>query len=76
MHCYPRGSRQHCIRKNPAQCRLNTPGTTLHRSKPYAMLSEMLQAKLHKKNPVESCLNTLGTTTLCNVVRDAPDNIV
>ena len=38
MQCCPRGSRQHCI-KNPVQCCLNTYGTTLHRSKPYAMFS-------------------------------------
>ena len=29
--CYPRCSRQHCIRENLFQCRLNTLGTTLHR---------------------------------------------
>ena len=31
MQCCPRCSRQHCIRKSPVQCRLNTPGTILHR---------------------------------------------
>ena len=49
MQCCPRGSRQHSIRKNPVQFCLNTLGKTLHRSKPYAMLSERPQATLHKK---------------------------
>ena len=42
MQCCPKGSRQHCIRQNPVHCCPNTPRTTLYRSKPYAMLSEML----------------------------------
>ena len=49
MQCYPRGSRQLCIRKNHVQCCLNTLRTILHRSKPYAILSERLQTTLHKK---------------------------
>ena len=49
IQCCPRCSRQHFIRKNSVQFCLNTVGTTLHRSKPYAMLSEMIQATLHKK---------------------------
>ena len=52
----------HCSGKNLLQCCLfNTPGTTLHRLKPYAMLSLRLQTALHKKNPVQYCLNILGT---------------
>ena len=39
MQCCPRGCRQQCTGKNPVQCCLDTLGTTLHRSKPYAMLS-------------------------------------
>ena len=44
-----RGSRQHCIRKNPVQFCFNTLGETLCRSKPYEILSERLQTTLHKK---------------------------
>ena len=47
-HCL-RGSRQLGIRKNSVQCYLNTLRTTFHRSKLYVMLSEKLQATLHKK---------------------------
>ena len=49
MQYYPRGSRQHCIRKNPDQFCLNTLGTTLYRSKLPVMLCEKLQTTLHKK---------------------------
>ena len=34
-------------RKSPVQCCLNTLWTKSHRSKPYSMLSERLQTKLH-----------------------------
>ena len=54
MQYCPRGSRQHCIRKNSVQCCLDTLETTLHRSKLYAMLPEKLQTKLRKK---KSCAN-------------------
>ena len=56
MLCCPRGFRQLCIRKSPAQFCFNTLGTTLHRSKPYAIISERLQATMHKK------------TILCKIV--------
>ena len=56
MQCCPKGSRQHCIRKNLVQCCLNTLWTTLYSWKPYAMLPERLQITLHKKK------------ILCNVV--------
>ena len=67
-------------KKNHVQCCLNTLGTTLHSWKPYAMLSERLQITLHKK---KSCAmlssyswdNIPQLKTLCNVVRDPPDNI-
>ena len=49
MQCCSRGSRQHWIRENPVQFCLNTLGTTLDRSKLFAMLSEMFQTTLHKK---------------------------
>ena len=49
IQCCPRCSRQNCIRENLVECRLNTLGTTLHRSKLYAMLFEMSQTKLYKK---------------------------
>ena len=49
MQCCPRGSRQHCIRKNPVQYCLNTLGTILHRSKSYVMLPERLKKTLHEK---------------------------
>ena len=62
MLCCPRDSRQLCIRKNPVQCFLHTFGTTLHRLKPYAILSERLQTILHKKKVCAICLNTLGIT--------------
>ena len=52
MKCCWRVSRQHYIRKNPVQCSL--------KSKPYAMLFKRLQTTLHRKNPVQHCLNTLG----------------
>ena len=52
----------HCSGKNLLQCCLfNTPGTTLHRLKPYAVLSLRLQTIFHKKNPVQYCLNILET---------------
>ena len=58
-----RDTRQHCIIKNPVQSCLNTPGRTLHRTKPYAMLSKRLQTTLCKK---KSCVilffSTLGAT--------------
>ena len=38
-------------KKDRLQFCLNTLGTTLHRSKPYAMLSERLQTTLNKKKP-------------------------
>ena len=70
MQNCPRGSRQHCIRKNLVQCCLNTSGATLHRSKPFAMLSERLW------NVVLILLGHLCTRkTLCNIVPEAPDNI-
>ena len=47
--CCPIGSRQHCIKKNLVQFCLNTLGTTLHRSKPYAILLERLQTTLDWK---------------------------
>ena len=49
MQCCVRRSRQLSIRKNPVQCYISTLRTTFHRWKPYAMLSEMFQARLHKK---------------------------
>ena len=52
------------------QCCLNTPRTTLHRSKSYAMLSERLCSV------VLILLGHLCTgKTICNVVPEAPDNI-
>ena len=48
-------------KKNSGHCCLNTFGTTLHSSKPYAMLSERLQTTYHRKNPVQCCLNIPGT---------------
>ena len=39
VQCYPCGTRQWCTIKNLVQCWSNTLGKTLHRSKPYAMLS-------------------------------------
>ena len=56
MQCCLRGSKQHCIRENPGQYCLNTLGTKLHRSKPYAMLPQRIHRTLHKKNPVQCCL--------------------
>ena len=53
MQCCLRGSRQHCRRKNLGHCCLNTLGTTLHWLKLYVMLSERLNTKLHRKNPVQ-----------------------
>ena len=47
MQYCSRGSKKHCM-KNLVQFRLNALGTTLHRSKPYAMLPERLQTTLHK----------------------------
>ena len=41
---------------------VNTLRTTLHRSKPYAILSERLQTTLHRKSPVQYSLNTPGIT--------------
>ena len=52
MQCCPRGSRQHCTRKNPEdpeECCLTTLRTTLHTSKTFAMLSERLKTTLHKR---------------------------
>ena len=49
IQCCPRCSRQHWIKKIILKCCLNTLGTTLQRSKTYAMLPEKLQAALHKK---------------------------
>ena len=52
MQCCPRGSRQHCTRKDPEdpeECCLTTYRTTLHTSKTFAMLSERLQTTLHKR---------------------------
>ena len=56
VQCCLRGSKQHSIRENPGQYCLNTLGTILHRSKPYAMLPQRIQRTLHKKNPVQCCL--------------------
>ena len=60
MQSCPKGSKQHCIRKNIVQFCLYTLGTTLYRSKPYAILSERFQATFYKKHIVENCFNTLG----------------
>ena len=57
MQCCPKGSRQHCMRKNLVQCCLNTLWTTLYSWKPYAMLPERLQITLYIKKKI-----------LCNVV--------
>ena len=62
MQSCSRGSGQHFTGKNPVQCCFNTPGTKLHRSKPYKILSERLQIALQRKCPVQGCLNTPGTT--------------
>ena len=43
------GSKQHCIRKDPVQFCLSTLGTTLDRLKSYTIISERLQAIMHKK---------------------------
>ena len=61
MQCCSKGSRQHCIRKNPLQCSLNTLGTTLHSWKPYAMLPKMLHTTLHKENV------SFNVSGLCNL---------
>ena len=61
MQCYPKESRQHCIWKNLVQCCLHTLGTILHRSKPYAMLSERFQTTFHKKKSCAILSYTLGT---------------
>ena len=67
MQCCPRGSRQLCIRNNPVQCCLNTLGTTLHRSQPYAILSERPQTTLHKKILCNFRLQTIfHNKILCN----------
>ena len=47
VQCCPKDSRQQCTGKNPVQCCLSILGTTLHRSKPYAMLSLRLQTTMH-----------------------------
>ena len=60
MQCCPRGSGQFCIKSNAMQCCLNTLGITLHRSKPYAILSERLQTTLHKKTLCNFALMLLG----------------
>ena len=57
-----RGSRQHFIRKSFVQFCLNTLGTTLDRSKPYAIIYERLQATMHKKKSCAKFSYTLGTT--------------
>ena len=81
MKCCLRGSTQHCIRKNPGQCFLISLGTTLHRSKPYAMLSERVQIILHRKKIVYKIDLLLfgqywtGQKSLCNVSREALDDI-
>ena len=54
MQCHPRDSRQHCQKKKKKKKKsvfffLNTLGTKLGSSKPYEMLSERLQATLHRK---------------------------
>ena len=62
VQCYPRGCRQHSIRKNPVECYLNTLGTMLHRSNLFEMLSEKLVTIL-LQNKKKSCLmlfNNLG----------------
>ena len=62
------------------QCCYNTLGTTLHKSKPYEMLSERLHTTLHKKKSWAmfsyfSWDNIAQVETLCNVVREGSDNI-
>ena len=49
-------------RDSMSKLAITTFRTTFNRSKLHAMLSETLKAILHKRNPVESCLNTLGAT--------------
>ena len=56
------GPKQLCKRKNHVQCCLYNLGTTLHRSKSYAILAERLQTTLHMKNPVQCSLNSPETT--------------
>ena len=63
MQCCPKGSRQHCIRQKPVKYCLNSLETILHRSKPYAMLSEEDPDSIAlEKKPAQCCLNTLRTT--------------
>ena len=67
-----RDSKQHCTGKSLGQCCLNTLGTTLHRSKPYAMLSKRLQTTLHKSKPYVMLtlrfLRTMHRKNSCSVV--------
>ena len=49
MQCCLRSSMQHFIVKKPVKFCLYTLGTTLYRSKTYAILPKMLQTTLHKK---------------------------
>ena len=60
MRYWPRGPRQQCIRKDPAQFCINTLETKLYRSKLYEILCERLQTTLREKNLVQYCLNTPG----------------
>ena len=49
MEFCPEGFTLRCIRNNPLQLCANTIATKLHRSKPYAIMSERLQKTLHKR---------------------------
>ena len=53
MQCCPRGSTKYWTGNDPVQYCLNNLGTTLHRSKPYGMLSERLQTTLDEKKSGE-----------------------
>ena len=79
MYCRLWGSRQHCTRKKPVQCCLNTLGITLHRPNPTQCCPRGCRRHCTEKNSCNVVLIFLRQyctgKTLCSIVWEALDNI-
>ena len=62
MECFPRGSKQLCIRKDLAQCFLNNLWTTLSNSNSMQRFLRGSREHCISKNHMQFCFNALGTT--------------
>ena len=59
LQCFPTNFRQYCKGKKSCAMLSLYSWDNIAQEKPYAMLSETLQTILHKKNPVQCCLNKI-----------------